>query len=81
VLRPGGTFVISTMCGERKPEAMRARFDRAGGILFENGSPHRTLKSAEAIEAEVAQAGFRLADRTVSVNPWWDHLTLVAATR
>jgi SAM-dependent methyltransferase len=79
VLRPGGTFVVSTMCGEPKPEAVRERFDRARGILFENGSPHRTLKSAEAIEAEVGRAGFRVVDRTISVNPWWDHLTLVAA--
>jgi hypothetical protein len=67
------------MCGEPKPKAMRERFDRAHGILFENGSPHRTLKSAEAIEAEVARAGFRVVDRTISVNPWRDHLTLVAA--
>jgi SAM-dependent methyltransferase len=78
VLRPGGTFIVSTMCGEPKSEAVRRRFDRASGILFENGSPHRMLKSAEAIEAEVARAGFRLMDRTISINPWWDHLTLVA---
>ena len=34
-----------------------------------------------AIEAEVMQAGFRLVDRRTSVNPWWDHLILVAVAR
>ena len=56
------------MCGEPKPEAMRERFDRTREIQFENGSPHRTLKSAEAIAAEVVRAGFRLVDRTISVD-------------
>lgn len=78
VLRSGGTFVVSTMCGEPRSTEARERFDRPTGVLLERGRPYRTLKPREEIEAEVRQAGLRIMDSRVSVNPWWDHLTLMA---
>lgn len=77
VLRAGGAFVVSTMCGEPRSLDPRDRHDRASGVLFRNGEPYRSLKTASAIESELRAGGFRIVDRALAHNPWWDHLTQV----
>ncbi len=66
------------MCGDPKSGEACSRFDRASRVLLEVGRPHRVLKPAEEIESEVMGAGFRVIERKMAINPWWDHLTLVA---
>ncbi|WP_342235718.1 class I SAM-dependent methyltransferase [Inquilinus sp. OTU3971] len=77
ILQPDGAFVVSTMCGEPRSDDARARFDPQMYCLMRDGRPYRTLKSLAAIEIELAEAGFAVRDRSVRVNPWWDHATLV----
>jgi len=77
VLRAGGIFVVSTMCGEPKSEETRAQFDPQAHLLMAEGRPSRTLMSVEALKNELAQAGFQELSSRVSTNPWWDHLTMV----
>jgi ubiquinone/menaquinone biosynthesis C-methylase UbiE len=77
VLRAGGIFVVSTMCGEPKSEEARAQFDPQARLLMAEGRPYRTLISVEALKDELGQAGFQELSSRVSTNPWWDHLTMV----
>ena len=77
ILRPDGVFVVSSMCGLPRSADAQARFDPRTGCLIENGEPYRTLKPLAEIELELSDAGFAVKDRSVSVNPWWDHATLV----
>lgn len=77
VLRPGGIFVVSSMCGQpRSPESWM-RFDPEAQCLLEGGEPYRTLKPLPDLEAELSEAGFRISARTIAENPWWDHATVV----
>lgn len=77
VLRAGGIFVVSTMCGEPKSEEARAQFDPQAHLLMTNGNSYRTLKPVEALKDEITQAGFQELSSRVSINPWWDHLTML----
>jgi len=77
ILRPDGVFVVSSMCGEPRSDDARARFDPQMFCLMQDGRPYRTLKPLVVLEAELAEAGFAVRDRSVHVNPWWDHATLV----
>ncbi|KGM31359.1 hypothetical protein P409_27675 [Inquilinus limosus MP06] len=77
ILRPDGIFVVSSMCGEPRSGDAKARFDPQTHRLMQDGHPYRTLKPLAAIEAELAKADFEVRDRSVHINPWWDHATLV----
>ncbi|WP_343715182.1 GrpB family protein [Inquilinus sp.] len=77
ILRPDGVFVVSSMCGEPRSADARARFDSRTRCLMRDGHPYRTLEPLAALEAELDGAGFAVRDRSVAVNPWWDHATLV----
>jgi SAM-dependent methyltransferase len=77
VLQPRGIFVVSSMCGLPKSDEAKARFDPAACHLLENGRPYRTLKPLADLAREVAGAGFEVQDSRVSVNPWWDHVSMV----
>jgi ubiquinone/menaquinone biosynthesis C-methylase UbiE len=76
ILRLNGVFVVSSMCGVPKSEEAKARFDPATGHLLQNGQPHRTLKSEAELARELMEAGFEVQDSRLSVNPWWDHVTM-----
>jgi ubiquinone/menaquinone biosynthesis C-methylase UbiE len=78
VLKRGGTFVLSSMCGDLKLDRFMPRYSESGRCLMRDGRPYRTLKPPREIEGELAVAGFRVLHREVSINPWWDHLTVVA---
>lgn len=58
VLRPGGVFVMLTMCGAVLNERLSKVFDPLTGLIFTDGRPTRYIGSAEAITDEVARAGF-----------------------
>jgi SAM-dependent methyltransferase len=58
VLRPGGRWVVLTMCGEvRDPDLLR-HFDAATSTLSRDGVPIRHIGSAQSIVDEVVRAGF-----------------------
>jgi hypothetical protein len=65
------------MCGEPRSDDARTCFDPQAGCLMRDGRPYRTLKPLAALEAELSGAGFAVRNRSVAVNPWWDHATLV----
>lgn len=77
VLRPGGTFVLSSMCGTPKSADAISQYDPRSRQLYENGRPIRTLKPLAELEHEMKVAGFTPIDHRVQLNSWWDHLTLV----
>ena len=77
ILRPEGRFVVSSMCGLPKSDEAKARFDAQTGHLLEGGRPHRTLKPLADLTSELANSGFEVRDSSLSVNPWWDHVTMV----
>ena len=76
ILKAGGLFVVSSMCGLPKSEEAKARFDPATGHLLENGRAYRTLKPLADIASELMEQGFEVQDSRLSVNPWWDHATM-----
>jgi hypothetical protein len=69
------------MCGLPKSDEAKARFDAQTGHLLENGRPHRTLKSLADLASELVSSGFEVQDSRLSVNPWWDHVTMVCQIR
>jgi ubiquinone/menaquinone biosynthesis C-methylase UbiE len=81
ILRPDGVFIVSSMCGLPKSDDAQARFDPQTDCLIESGEPYRTLKPLAEIERELLDAGFAVKDRSVAVNQWWDHATLVCGRR
>lgn len=77
ILRPGGVFIVSSMCGLPKSDDSKARFDPLTCHLLENGEPYRTLKLLVDLELELVDAGFEVRDSSLRINPWWDHVTIV----
>ncbi len=78
VLAGDGTFVVSSMCGPPKSEEAMEWYDATLQCLMRGGRPYRSLKPAQEIESELAEAGFGVVSREISVNAWWDHLTVIA---
>jgi 2-polyprenyl-3-methyl-5-hydroxy-6-metoxy-1,4-benzoquinol methylase len=77
ILRPDGVFVVSSMCGLPKSDEARASFDPRTGHLLRDGRPYRTLKPLDDLARELTEAGFEVRDTRLSINPWWDHVTMV----
>lgn len=77
ILRSEGVFVVSSMCGLPKSDEAKARFDPLTGHLMESGRPYRTLKPLEDLVYQLVNSGFEVQDSRLSVNPWWDHVTMV----
>jgi ubiquinone/menaquinone biosynthesis C-methylase UbiE len=77
ILSPNGVFVVSSMCGPPKSDEAKASFDAASLSLMKNGEAFRTLKPLNELCSELVNAGFGVVDAKVSVNAWWDHVTIV----
>ena len=71
-----GVFVVSSMCGLPKSDEAKARFDPQAGHLLKNGRAYRTLKPLAELASDLMEAGFEVQDSRLSVNPWWDHVTI-----
>lgn len=80
ILRTDGVFTVSSMCGPPKSEDAKARFDQNTGCLMQDGKPYRTLKPLAELECELSEAGFAVTDHKLSLNPWWDHVTMTCRT-
>ena len=60
VLRPGGYFLLQTMCNEPVEEAVRGCYDAESRCMIVNGIAGRYFGKAENIKQELAEAGFTL---------------------
>jgi SAM-dependent methyltransferase len=58
VLKPGGSFVVLTMCGEVTNQKMLKSFDHDRKVTIHQGQPTRYIGAAAAILSEVIAAGF-----------------------
>lgn len=58
VLRPGGTFVVFTMCGDKGLPA--DQWDPSTRLCMRNGVATRYIGLAEDIEKEILEAGFEI---------------------
>lgn len=58
VLRPGGAFLVLTMCNDPRPPALRARFDPQSRTVPAGGVSEVCLLPAPHILQELAAAGF-----------------------
>lgn len=58
VLKPGGSFVVLTMCGEVTNQKMLKSFDRERKVTLHQGQPTRYIGDVDAIVSEVSAAGF-----------------------
>jgi SAM-dependent methyltransferase len=61
VLKPGGMFVVLTMCGDVTNPRMLETFDPATCTTIHAGRPTRYIGDADSIVAEVAAAGFEVS--------------------
>ena len=61
VLKPGGRFLLSSMCGEIRSEAMKQQFDPTTRNLIKDGEfASRHIGLAKGILEEVRTAGFSI---------------------
>jgi SAM-dependent methyltransferase len=60
LLKPGGRFIILTMCGEVTNPRMKGDFDPATGIVSLKGLPVRFIGTHEGLIDEVKRAGFEV---------------------
>lgn len=60
VLKPGGVFVVLTMCGDVTNSDTLKTFDAATRTTVQAGRPTRYIGDADSIVAEVAAAGFEI---------------------
>lgn len=67
VLKPGGLFYVSTMCGEPKIEELRKAFDPVTRFLMFNGLVNRYLGKPGDIIKELEKEGFNILKKEVRV--------------
>lgn len=65
VLRPGGTFIVATMCGAVLDEGLQRQFDPRTCTVVVDGRPTRHIGAAADIVAELARAGFDVVEAHV----------------
>lgn len=63
LLKPGGIFLIATMCGLPTSEEYLKEFDSDSRCMVRDGVAVRYLGQPESIESEVTQAGFIVMKR------------------
>jgi len=81
LLRPGGRFVIGSMCGTpRQSEDVKA-YDPLRHHLLKEGRPWRTLMPLTDLIDEVQKAHFNLEAFKVNKNKWWDHAKIVCSVK
>jgi len=68
VLRPGGTFIVLTMCGDVRNERILSNFDPVTGTVFQDGRPMRHIGTAESIISELEGAGFQIDAQRIGLR-------------
>ncbi|WP_145573299.1 class I SAM-dependent methyltransferase [Yersinia mollaretii] len=77
LLKPGGRFVISSMCGTPRLANDMTAYDPVRHHLLKDGKPWRTLKPLESLINELQAEHFNVLATRVNNNAWWDHATIV----
>jgi SAM-dependent methyltransferase len=78
VTKPGGYFLLSSMCGRPRSLEARSAFVPHERCILKDGKPHRYLQSRVGLLQELMRAGFDVRWHSVRRNPWWNHLTAFA---
>jgi len=60
VLKPGGAFIVRTMCGDVIDEKLKHNFDPINRTLVTEGIAQRYFGFPDDILAEIRQVGFRI---------------------
>lgn len=81
LLRPGGRFVIGSMCGTPRYSEDRGTYDPRRHHLLKEGRPWRTLMPLTDLTDEIQSAQFSVEALTVNENEWWDHATIVCSVK
>ncbi|HET9988654.1 MAG TPA: methyltransferase domain-containing protein [Kofleriaceae bacterium] len=82
-LVPGGSFFVSTMCGEITSPELRACFDPVSRCQIVDGIARRYIGTADALIDELRSAGFEIAAMTIDLRKHdrdQDNLWAVART-
>ncbi|WP_421611045.1 hypothetical protein [Bradyrhizobium ottawaense] len=79
IIRRGGMFLVSSMCGPPKSTEARRDYDAGIRCLIRDGVPSRFMPSPESLVQECLAAGFEFVSADLSKNSWWDHLELLLA--
>ena len=78
VLVSGGTFILSSMCGQPRSLEQGYEFDAKTKYILHEGKQHRYLPEADDLISEAIRSGFQISTSRVQHNEWWDHLWLIA---
>ncbi len=83
VLKPGGVFHISTMCGDPVDEIAKTNYDSVTRCAVYGDIATRYFGLPEEIRAEVQEADFRLLSWNVktSCSPFDQHLLQISAAK
>lgn len=81
VLKPGGNFIVSSMCDAPKSPTPGLHYDAERHQLLKAGQPWRTLLPLPLLQAELRDRGFEIFRCDVNENPWWNHATLCCRVR
>jgi ubiquinone/menaquinone biosynthesis C-methylase UbiE len=60
ILKPGGSFLVYTMCGEVTNPEIKGNFDAASRYFITNGIARRYIGMAEDIRREIEKVGFSI---------------------
>jgi len=81
LLRPGGRFVIGSMCGTPRQFEDIEAYDPLRHHLLKEGRPWRTLIPLTGLIDEAQKAHFNVEAFRVNKNKWWDHATIVCSVK
>lgn len=68
VLKPGGSLVVLTMCGEVRDERLLSAFDPVTRTISFNRRPSRHIGTPESISAEILHTGFQIESAIVNLR-------------
>jgi ubiquinone/menaquinone biosynthesis C-methylase UbiE len=69
VLKPGGLFYVSTMCGDPKEEVVVKAYDPESRCMVVGGVARRYFGRPGDIIGEVERAGFKIEKQQIGFNP------------
>ena len=78
VLKPGGIFLLNSICDEPKDKEIVKNYDPVTRCTFSNGSPYRYFGKKESLIGEITSHGFDILRERVEVKSNGDSLRAIA---
>jgi len=78
VLKPGGFFMLNSICDEPKDKEIIKNYDSVMRCAFSDGAPYRYFGRKESLIGEIASHGFEILRERVEVKPNGDSLRAIA---